>query len=146
MPSLPYKISSKSTNRFKTCTHLRCLQVRHFGIVEDTTLISTELRSSSMSLPLYKISSKSTNRFKTYLGVLCTHLRGLNFRHFGMAEAMRLKMWHRGHLQWYHLPIEFHKNPLIGTNVITGGGRQTQTHADRLAGWRFDKPTFIFGK
>jgi hypothetical protein len=34
MPSPPYNISSKSTNWFKSCTHLRSLNVHHFGMVE----------------------------------------------------------------------------------------------------------------
>jgi hypothetical protein len=52
-----------------------------------------------------------------------------------MAEATRLKMWRRGHLQCYHLPTKFHENPLIGSKAIRG--EQT--------GRLFDKPTFIFG-
>jgi hypothetical protein len=41
-----------------------------------------------------------------------------------MAEATRLKMWHRGHLQWQHPPAKFHENPPIGSKVISGGHRQ----------------------
>jgi hypothetical protein len=65
----PHKISSKSTNQFKSCTHLRCLNVRHLAMVEATGLSSMESKSSSMSSPPYKISSKSTNWIKSYLGV-----------------------------------------------------------------------------
>jgi hypothetical protein len=52
----PYKLSSKSTNWFKSCTHLRSLNVHHFGMVEATALNSMELRSSSMTSPAYHIS------------------------------------------------------------------------------------------
>jgi hypothetical protein len=45
-----------------------------------------------------------------------------------MAEATRLKMRLRGHLEWQHLLTKFHENPLIGSKVISGG------HADRQAG------------
>jgi hypothetical protein len=38
MPSPTYKISSKSTNQFKSCAHLRSLNVCHFGMAEGTTL------------------------------------------------------------------------------------------------------------
>jgi hypothetical protein len=43
MSSPPYKILSKSTNRFKSYSgvslhHLRSLNVRHFGMVEATRL------------------------------------------------------------------------------------------------------------
>jgi hypothetical protein len=36
--SLAYKVSSKPTNRFKRCTHLRSLNVRQFGMIEATGL------------------------------------------------------------------------------------------------------------
>jgi hypothetical protein len=38
MSSSPCKISSKSTNRFKSCAHLRSLNVRHFWMAEATRL------------------------------------------------------------------------------------------------------------
>jgi hypothetical protein len=64
------------------------------------------------------IGTKVIKRF------LCTHLRSLNVRHFGMAEATRLKMWRRGHLQWHHLFTKFHENLRIYSKVIRG---DTQT-------------------
>jgi hypothetical protein len=39
MASSLYKISSKSSNRFNICTHLRSLNVCHFGMVEATGLL-----------------------------------------------------------------------------------------------------------
>jgi hypothetical protein len=83
--SLPYKSSSKSTSQFKSCTHLRSLNVRHFEIIGATGLNSMESRSCSMSSLPYKISSKSTSQFKS-----CTHLRSLNVRHFEIVEATGL--------------------------------------------------------
>jgi len=65
----PHKISSKSTSRFKSCTHLKSLNVHHVGMVEAAALNSMESRSPSMSSPPYKISSESTNLFKSYYGV-----------------------------------------------------------------------------
>jgi hypothetical protein len=120
MPSPPYKVSSKSTSRLKSSTHLRCLNVCNFGMVEATELNSMESRSSSMPLPPYKVSCKSTNWFKFIKVFVCTHFRSLNVRHFGVAEAMGLKMCPRGHLQWHHLPTKFHENPLIGSKLTSG--------------------------
>jgi hypothetical protein len=82
MPSTPYKIASKSTNRFKSCTHLRSLNARNFGMVEATRLSSTDSRSPSMSSSPYKISSKSTNWFKS-----CAYLRTLNVLYFETVEG-----------------------------------------------------------
>jgi hypothetical protein len=79
-------MSSKFTSQLKSCTHLRSLNVRHFGMVEATGLSSSmESRPYSMSSPLYIISSKSTSRFKS-----CSHHSNLNVRHFGMVEATGL--------------------------------------------------------
>jgi hypothetical protein len=75
----------------------------------------------------YKISSKSINRFKSF-----THLRILNVRHCGMAEATRLEMWHRGHPEWHHPSTKFHENPTIGSKAISGGLTDTNTSTDRL--------------
>jgi len=47
MSSSPYKILSKSTKQFKSCTHQRSLNVCSFGIVGATGLISMESRSPS---------------------------------------------------------------------------------------------------
>jgi hypothetical protein len=71
---------------------------------------------------------------------LYTHIRSLNVCHFGNAEAKKLKMWLRGHLEWQHLFTKFPENPPISSKVISGGHRQT----DRQAGWRFDRPTLSF--
>jgi hypothetical protein len=84
-----------------------------------------------MSLPSYTISSKSTNLIKVFR---YTHLRSLNVHHFGMAEAKRLKMWLRGHLEWQHLFTKFHENPPISSEVIRGGHRQTDRQAGDLIG------------
>jgi hypothetical protein len=65
MPSPSYKISTKSTDRFKSRAHLRSLNVRHFEMVE-TGFNSMEPKLSSMLLPPYKISYKSTKHFKSY--------------------------------------------------------------------------------
>jgi hypothetical protein len=133
MPSHPYKISFKSTNRFKSCAHHRSLNVRYFGMVKATGLSSMESRSPSISSSPHKISSKSTNPFKSN-----THLRSLNVRHFGMTEATRLKMRRRCQLEWQYLPTKFHENPPIDSKIICGGHRQTDrqththTHKDRV--------------
>jgi hypothetical protein len=71
MSSLPYKISSKSTTRFKSYlgflyTHLRSLNIRHFGMAEATGLKNVAARSFSMASPAYQISRKSTKQFKIY--------------------------------------------------------------------------------
>jgi hypothetical protein len=65
---------------------------------------------------------------KVIKGFLWNHLISLNVRHFGMAEAMRLKVWYSGHLQWNQLPTKFHESPSIGSKVISG------RHTDRQAG------------
>jgi hypothetical protein len=69
MSSPSYKISSKSTYHLKICTHLRSLNVCHFGMVEAKGLKKVASRSSSFSSPPYNISFKSTNRLKSYYGV-----------------------------------------------------------------------------
>jgi hypothetical protein len=98
-------------------------------MVEATGFNTMETKSSSMSSPPYKISSKSTKRLKRFKVFPYTHLRSLNVRHFGMAEAIRLKKCHRGHLEWQYPRTKFHENPLIGSKVISGG------HTDRLVIW-----------
>jgi hypothetical protein len=129
MPSPPYKISSKSTNRFKSCTNLRSLNVHHFGMLQATALNSTKLKSSSMSSPPYKTSSKSTTWFRSYSGVSSHPPQKLNVLHIGRDEATILKkMWHRGHLKWHYLPTKFHKNLPIGSNIIS----DTHTQAGDL--------------
>jgi hypothetical protein len=45
-----------------------------------------------------------------------------------MVEDMGLKLLHRGHLEWQHLPTKFHEHPPIGSKVISGG------HTDRQDG------------
>jgi hypothetical protein len=47
-------------------------------------------------------------------------------------------LWSRGHLQWYDLRTESHKNLLIGSKV----DKKTDTQTGRL----FHKPTFSFRK
>jgi hypothetical protein len=54
------------------------------------------------------------------------HLTKLNCNSFKMIEAMRLKLLHRGPLEWHYLSTKFHENLPNGSEVI--GGRQT----DRL--------------
>jgi hypothetical protein len=110
-------------------------------MVEATALNNMQSRSSSMLSPPNKISSKSTNRFKSNKGFLCTHLGSLNDRHFGIAEATRLKIWHLRHIHWHHLPTNFHEITHIGSKVISGGLRHarahthTHTHTHRLVIW-----------
>jgi hypothetical protein len=42
-----------------------------------------------------------------------------------------------GSLQWHYLLTIFHENLQNGSEIISG---------DTQSDWRFDKPTFIFGK
>jgi hypothetical protein len=62
-----------------------------------------------------------------------THPRSLNFRRFGIADATRLKMRRRGHLQWHHLSTIFHENPPISSKVISGRHTHTHTHTDLIS-------------
>jgi hypothetical protein len=39
-------------------------------------------------------------------------------------------MWHRGHLQWHHLPTKFHENPPTGSKVFSG---DIQTAGDLIS-------------
>jgi hypothetical protein len=39
------KTSSKSTKRFKSCTHLRSLNIRHFGMIEVTFNVITSIQN-----------------------------------------------------------------------------------------------------
>jgi hypothetical protein len=61
-----YKISWSHVDWWKFYIHLRSLNVRHFGMLKDTGLISAASRSPSMVWPPYRISKKSTNLFKSY--------------------------------------------------------------------------------
>jgi hypothetical protein len=55
------------------------------------------------------------------------HLRSLNDCHIGTVEAMTLKIWLRGHLQWHDLLAEFHENLPTGSKLISGGHKEGQT-------------------
>jgi hypothetical protein len=107
-------------------------------MVEATALNSMESRSSSMSSPPYKISSKSTNRFRFIKEFIFTHLRSLNVRHFGMAEATRLRN-------------VASRSSSVGSPAYQISWKSVQklivgdahTHTQRHTGWWFDKPTFI---
>jgi hypothetical protein len=103
MPLSQYKISSKSTSRFKRYTHLKSLNFCHCEIVEATRLKNMASRSLPMSLPPFKISSKSTNWFK--------FAPPQNFK--------RPPFWSdRRHLQCHHLHTKIHPNPPISGNII----------------------------
>jgi hypothetical protein len=102
-------------------------------MVKATGLNSMSSRQYSISSLSYKISSKSTIRFKVIKVFLYTHLRSLNVRHVGMAEATILKKLHRGHLEWQYLPTKFNENPPISSKVISGGHARTHIHTHR--GW-----------
>jgi hypothetical protein len=78
MSSFPYKLSSKSTNWFRSCAHLTNLNVHHFGMDEPTVI--------SKSSAQREIPSKSTNLFKS-----CAHLRNLNVCQIEMVKAKRLR-------------------------------------------------------
>jgi hypothetical protein len=97
-----HEISSKSTNRFKSCTHLKSLNVRYYGIVEATRLKNMASRSSSISSPPYKISSNPPTGSK-------------------VAPPQRYKrppFWSdRRHLQCHHLLAKFNLNPTISSNI-----------------------------
>jgi hypothetical protein len=100
MPSHPYKTSSKSTYRFKSCDHVSSSNFRHFEMVEASGLnISSDSQDRlqwhhvhTKFHPNPPISSKVTKVF------LYTHLRSSNVTHFRMSEATRLKKWRRGQL------------------------------------------------
>jgi hypothetical protein len=47
-------------------------------------------------------------------------LTNLNPNHFKMVEAVGLKLFHRGPLEWYHLPTKFNENLPNGLAVISG--------------------------
>jgi hypothetical protein len=49
-----------------------------------------------------------------------------------MVEAIGLKLWHRGHLQWHDVPNELHENQPVGSEV---NGTDTD--------WWSHKPPFI---
>jgi hypothetical protein len=127
MPSPPYKISSRSTNRFKILTYryLRSLNVRHLGMVKAMTLKIRSQGHLQCHHLLARFHSNPPVGSKVIKEFLYTHLRSLNVRHFGVNEATRLNTWRRGHLQWYHLPTKFHENSPIGSKVISGIHTQT---------------------
>jgi hypothetical protein len=63
----PYKISTKYTDRFKSCAHLRNLNVRHFEIFEATGLKKCDVEvilNGSTCLPKFH---ENPYRFKSSL-------------------------------------------------------------------------------
>jgi hypothetical protein len=133
-----YKISTKSTSRFKSCTHLRSLKARHWILWSRGHLqchhLHTRLHPNS---PIYS---------KVIKGFLCAHLRSLNVLHFGTAEATRWKYMASRSSWMARLRNKFHENPPTGSKVVSGGDTHTHTHTHRPTGLWFDKPNFIFGK
>jgi hypothetical protein len=65
----------------------------------------------------------------------CIHLKSLNVRHFGMVASTGLKKRRRG-----RLPAEFRENPLISSEVISGGTQIDRQHGDII------NLTFFFSK
>jgi hypothetical protein len=61
-------------------------------MVEATRLKSMESMSSSTSSAPHKFHPNPPNGSKVIKVFLYTHLRSLNVRHFGMAEATILKI------------------------------------------------------
>lgn len=57
-----------------------------------------------------------------------------------MVEAMKLKLWHRGHLQGHDIPAQFHENMQIILKVIRG------TQTDRQTGDILSPPLIFRGK
>jgi hypothetical protein len=134
MLSPPYKISSKSS-QFKSCTHLRSLNVGHFGMVEAMALNIWSWGHLQCHHLHTRFHPNPLIGSKVIKGFLCTHLRSLNVRHFGMAAATRLKNLASGSSQWHHLPTKFHESPPIGSKVISGGHTDTHMQTDRLVIW-----------
>jgi hypothetical protein len=60
-------------------------------MVEATALNSMESRSSSMSSPPFHPNPPVGSKVIKGGFFFCIHLRSLNIRHFGVAEATRLK-------------------------------------------------------
>jgi hypothetical protein len=98
MSSPPYKISPKSTDQFKSFTHLRSFNVCHFGMAEAMGLEDMTSRPPSMSPTPYKISFKSSNWFKS-----------LNIHHFGMIKVTFNDITSRK---------KFHSNPPMGSRDV----------------------------
>jgi hypothetical protein len=73
-----------------------------------------------MASHAYKFHESPPIGSKVVKGFLCTYLRCFNVRHFGMAEATRLNICHRGYLQLYHVSPKFHESPPIGSKVVKG--------------------------
>jgi hypothetical protein len=100
-------------------------------MVEATRLSSMQSMSSQhhhLHTKFHPNPPHGSNVIKVFL---YTHLRSLNVHHFLMAEAMRLKMWHRGHLEWQYEPTKFHENSTIGSKFISRKHTHTHTHTHR---------------
>jgi hypothetical protein len=128
IPSPPYKISSKSTNRFKSCTHLRSLtssilvwlKLRHWIVRRRGHLQCHHLHTIFHPNP--PIGSKFIK------GFLCIHLKFKRPPLWNGWSYKIEKMWHRGHLQWHHLPTTFHKKTHPSVQMFLWGTHRHHTH------------------
>jgi hypothetical protein len=75
MASPPYKISSNSTSRFKSYTHLRSLNIRRVGVIDDAFNVITSIQNV---IQVHQSVEK------------LNPLQKLNVRHFGIIEATGL--------------------------------------------------------
>jgi hypothetical protein len=137
MPSPPCKISSKSTNRFKSCAYHRNLNVRHFEMLKLRELIEWNKSRPQCHHLHIQFHQNSPHGSKVITVFLYSRLRSLNVHHCGMAEATRLKkLWRRGRLEWQYPPTKFHETLPIGSKVIGGKHTDRHTHTDRLVIWK----------
>jgi hypothetical protein len=51
---------------------------------------------------------------------------------FKIVQAMKLKLLHRGPLEWYQLCTKFHENLPISSKVISGGSQAVRQTADLI--------------
>jgi hypothetical protein len=134
MPSPPYKISSKSNNRFKSCPHLRNLNVPHFETVEATGFNTIESMSLLMSSPPCEMSSKSTKRFKSYYGVSLHPRQKFKRPPSWNCWSYEIKNM-MSRLPWMTVPAcqISRKSTDLFKSYYWGTHRQTHTHTDRQA-------------
>jgi hypothetical protein len=98
-----------------------------YGITELYTewfRVCTNITSTFRTIAMFRDSVQENNYVNNHHSEhgqgLGLKTRSSNVRHFRTVEAIGLKLWHRGYIQWHDVPVEFNKDLQRGSKVDTG--------------------------